>query len=815
MLIEVKIGRLDHDEAQANPLNYTPYDGHNYFQLKYSEPVDIGGPLGPLWLDSPGQDTNDNGLVTVDPPIASTRRAESNVAPGGLGGYIHDNGGSGTVSVAGYFDYPGSFTGGSIDGTAPTSSLFRSNNGDAAINTDGDHGVMIVVKGHSDVANLVERYWWGYIESASYPAGQPVTVPSVGNKLDTRDLSGAQNPVFDQDDPRYDDGANHNEPVIAEDPLSPVVGPGPVYWDIDPPELANFAPYANPTRYSELAVFDDGLGDPRFIDRVELHFHDNPAYRATLPWDSIADHPDIDVENGLRDYQIVDAMNSGALRLDFEGESAPEQMINYLDVATPFSTTVDNEFFNPLLPPITDEDDTYVGFQIDDGVRSFPVEASLSMNLVASHAQTSALDVIADLAGNRLKGFSGGISIERIPPNIAATLTIAETNRVYIRFSEYVNAQNGQNLATVADPSTIFEVVNELGDPTGLPTVTGITPLQDRFFAFGAPDVYSVLDAFLTLSGNIDQTGIVRYRIRPVAAGRIEDEFTTPISAFEENRISDVAMGAVIPTAAWSDIQREAGDLVYGDEFAGLISAAEFDGSAPMVSGRDITIQTQIADPVNQTLPVELYFDMAVPNAYLTPPTAPETPNRYWLPVSSPIIDDPDTPDTEVLRANTEARRLVPDVISGQFREYVVPGTDSEMSDSDNLQFVYTIAGIPAARYTDINDPRTVIPYEIDLRRFIEQRDGVTILNNVIYPEAGDQTVLVLELERASTVTMNVLSLDGQLVKVLQRGRMNEGTQRVAWDGTNQNGDIVATGLYFIRVVASGVDQIRKVLVAK
>ena len=44
-------------------------------------------------------------------------------------------------------------------------------------------------------------------------------------------------------------------------------------------------------------------------------------------------------------------------------------------------------------------------------------------------------------------------------------------------------------------------------------------------------------------------------------------------------------------------------------------------------------------------------------------------------------------------------------------------------------------------------------------------------------------------------------------MKVLQRGRMAEGTQRVTWDGTNQNGDIVARGLYFIRVVASGVDQ--------
>jgi hypothetical protein len=37
----------------------------------------------------------------------------------------------------------------------------------------------------------------------------------------------------------------------------------------------------------------------------------------------------------------------------------------------------------------------------------------------------------------------------------------------------------------------------------------------------------------------------------------------------------------------------------------------------------------------------------------------------------------------------------------------------------------------------------------------------------------------------------------------------------VSWDGRNRAGQAVSRGVYFIRIVAPGIDEIRKVLVAK
>jgi hypothetical protein len=37
----------------------------------------------------------------------------------------------------------------------------------------------------------------------------------------------------------------------------------------------------------------------------------------------------------------------------------------------------------------------------------------------------------------------------------------------------------------------------------------------------------------------------------------------------------------------------------------------------------------------------------------------------------------------------------------------------------------------------------------------------------------------------------------------------------VNWDGRNLSGDPVARGMYFIRIVAPGIDEIRKVIVVR
>lgn len=110
---------------------------------------------------------------------------------------------------------------------------------------------------------------------------------------------------------------------------------------------------------------------------------------------------------------------------------------------------------------------------------------------------------------------------------------------------------------------------------------------------------------------------------------------------------------------------------------------------------------------------------------------------------------------------------------------------------------------------------RRVRPFGFSIRELLTQRSGVTILNNVIDPTKGERTRLNYILSSAGQVTITVFTLDGDVVQVLQRGRQNPGDYTVNWDGRNRAGNSVARGIYFIRIVAPGIDEIRKVMVVK
>ena len=60
------------------------------------------------------------------------------------------------------------------------------------------------------------------------------------------------------------------------------------------------------------------------------------------------------------------------------------------------------------------------------------------------------------------------------------------------------------------------------------------------------------------------------------------------------------------------------------------------------------------------------------------------------------------------------------------------------------------------------------------------------------------------------------LSLDGDVVSRLANASSQAaGDYVVYWNGKNLGGRPVARGLYFIRLVAPGMDEIRKVLVIR
>ena len=59
------------------------------------------------------------------------------------------------------------------------------------------------------------------------------------------------------------------------------------------------------------------------------------------------------------------------------------------------------------------------------------------------------------------------------------------------------------------------------------------------------------------------------------------------------------------------------------------------------------------------------------------------------------------------------------------------------------------------------------------------------------------------------------MTADGNVVKYLENSRQSQGMHYYHWNGTNNSGNAVARGIYFIRVVGPGIDETRKVMVVK
>jgi hypothetical protein len=113
---------------------------------------------------------------------------------------------------------------------------------------------------------------------------------------------------------------------------------------------------------------------------------------------------------------------------------------------------------------------------------------------------------------------------------------------------------------------------------------------------------------------------------------------------------------------------------------------------------------------------------------------------------------------------------------------------------------------------------RRIRPFSVDIHGITRQRGGVTILNNVINSDRRERTYLDFRMIRPGRVSIQVFTLDGTLVRNIEQGNRpasGQGFHRVSWDGTNRSGRPVARGMYFIRVVAPEIDEIRKVMVVR
>ena len=135
-------------------------------------------------------------------------------------------------------------------------------------------------------------------------------------------------------------------------------------------------------------------------------------------------------------------------------------------------------------------------------------------------------------------------------------------------------------------------------------------------------------------------------------------------------------------------------------------------------------------------------------------------------------------------------------------------------TESYNLS-ASTALPLYALRLTDTSDITSIDLWSFKTKATTDQRGNVTILNNVINTSNGEKTVLKVNMPSAGKLNVMVMTLDGNIITYLNRGQTEAGEHYFTWNGKNKNKANVARGMYFIRVVGSGIDETRKVMVVK
>jgi hypothetical protein len=311
-----------------------------------------------------------------------------------------------------------------------------------------------------------------------------------------------------------------------------------------------------------------------------------------------------------------------------------------------------------------------------------------------------------------------------------------------------------------------------------------------------------------------------------VPPGNLSDEqyFIWPLWAKYSNVTDPNSELGAFLSAGYGYMGPGGGDKSFND--AGIIW--DFSGKR-FLEQEDITLQSRLSDNLSLNETHKLIYAFNVPEGCKS--TNNQSSPGLWHPgtglwnsgIKPPIINPPCVnlfPDSYPSGSA--------DVMNGKNKLYNIDLSKSKYSGDSTVEFFYHLDGTPdyllagrldmaAGSAIPADWYRRMRPFSFNLHEVTRQRGSVTILNNVINSEKRERVFVDYKLNKSGRVTVQVFTLDGNLVKVLVRENQNQSDAyyRASWDGTNSGGRPVARGMYFIRVVAPDIDEIRKVMVVK
>jgi len=249
----------------------------------------------------------------------------------------------------------------------------------------------------------------------------------------------------------------------------------------------------------------------------------------------------------------------------------------------------------------------------------------------------------------------------------------------------------------------------------------------------------------------------------------------------EKFHISDIGIDMVTPQRASNSIVLRSFD------------ASEDDKALPRL---DVTI---LAEKKGASNNVQLYFY-----------SKDSVEHKFWHPGTAPIGPPPHFAVPQAGTTNygcTLENNLLKSIISEQ---------DVHLEPNKVGGFMYIYDGwLPCARLRNSNDILSFDVWHFKIVGVQKQKGGVSIFDNVLDPYKGQETIIAAHLQKPGMLTIQIMSLDGSIIRTIERSYKAAGDHIYFWDGKNNGGNPVARGIYFVRIAGPDIDEVRKILVVK
>jgi uncharacterized delta-60 repeat protein len=133
---------------------------------------------------------------------------------------------------------------------------------------------------------------------------------------------------------------------------------------------------------------------------------------------------------------------------------------------------------------------------------------------------------------------------------------------------------------------------------------------------------------------------------------------------------------------------------------------------------------------------------------------------------------------------------------------------DVKAADTDP---VLVVTGSGLAKESEVEEPEVVSDQLTVTSYQLEQNYPNPFWSGATSRLAGNpSTTINFALPEAAEVSLKIYDIAGQLVQTLVIGGIEAGRHQVVWDGTNQHGVKVASGVYFYQLRAGAFKQVRK-----